>query len=143
MGRNINKKRPQVSQARYHGGGPESGTQRSGLNNGIGQKSQNEKKIAREEKKINRDTAPGPNAGRDHYEIHCTIDWNMEQLIDHHSGGDLALHVGGELSRLFLGACLLVLDMGLETMVEVVDTHASVDDGNHNEDEGDHSEECH
>lgn len=55
----------------------------------------------------------------------------------------MALNVGGELGRFLLRAFLLLLDVGLEAMVEVVDAHARVDDGNHDEDEGDDSEEGH
>lgn len=64
------------------------------------------------------------------------------QSIDHHSGGNLAFNIG-ELGRLFFGACLLILNVGLEAVVEVVDAHTRVDYGNHDEDQGNDSEEGH
>lgn len=64
------------------------------------------------------------------------------QSIDHHSGGNLAFNIG-ELGRFLLGANLLILNVGLETMVEIVDAHARVDNGNHDEDQGNDGEEGH
>lgn len=71
-----------------------------------------------------------------------TIPFIGTQSIDHHSGGDLALDIG-ELGRLLLGPYLLILDVGLEAVVEVVDAHARVGNGNHDEDQGDDGEEGH
>lgn len=55
----------------------------------------------------------------------------------------MAGDIGGEFGGLFLWATLLLVDVRLQTSVEIVHAHAGVDNGDHNQDEGDDSEEGH
>ena len=63
--------------------------------------------------------------------------------IDHHPIGHLASNVRRQLCgllRLFAG--LFPIHVRFQALVEIVHTHASVDNSHNNENEGDDGEEC-
>lgn len=64
------------------------------------------------------------------------------RLINHHAVRHLARNSRGQLSRL-LGffATLLPVDVGLQTLVEIVHAHARINDGHDDQNEGDDREE--
>jgi hypothetical protein len=64
------------------------------------------------------------------------------RLINHHSTGYRASHIRGQLGGLLrLLARLSFVDMGLQTLVEIVHAHASVDDSHDDESNRDDSKE--